>query len=183
MLIGNQISQAQVNRTISFEQVTPFKKTDTLLPLSVKSKLAIQSAIGFTKAGNNKTKSRLLLLASGQNEVTQAARWLSASLSKILYRINLTGFINKYIGETEKNLDRLFDKAASQDCILLFEEADDLFSKRTATDTNNASYTNQDTGYLLHLIEQYQGIVLITCNGKNCLTSLQKNNFTTVSLQ
>lgn len=81
-----------------------------------------------------------------------------------VYRIDLSMIVSKYIGETEKNLSRIFDQAEHQDWILFFDEADALFGKRTETNTSNDRYANQEVAYLLQRIEDFPGMVILATN-------------------
>jgi SpoVK/Ycf46/Vps4 family AAA+-type ATPase len=81
-----------------------------------------------------------------------------------VYRIDLAMVVSKYIGETEKNLGRIFDRAAGKNWILFFDEAESLFSKRTAVNDARDRYANQQVAYLLQRIEEYDGIVILASN-------------------
>jgi hypothetical protein len=98
---------------------------------------------------------------------TMAAQVIAAQLELDLFRINLATVISKYIGETAKNLDRIFSRAARMNAVLLFDEADALFSKRTEIKDSHDRYANTDTNYLLQLLEDYRGIALLASNKKN----------------
>lgn len=95
---------------------------------------------------------------------TMAAQVVAAELELDLYRIDLASTVNKYIGETAKNLKRLFARAADMNAVLLFDEADALFSKRTEVRDSHDRYANADTNYLLQLIEDYPGVALLATN-------------------
>ena len=95
---------------------------------------------------------------------TLAARILAAQLKMDIYRVDLAAVINKYIGETEKNLHRVLSRAEELDVILLLDEGDALLGKRTDVKSANDRYANLETNYLLQRLENYQGIVLITSN-------------------
>jgi hypothetical protein len=95
---------------------------------------------------------------------TMAASILAEELDLELYRIDLSLVINKYIGETEKNLARVFREAASAPVILFFDEADALFAKRTKVEDSHDRYANLETGYLLQRIEDHPGITLLATN-------------------
>jgi AAA+ superfamily predicted ATPase len=81
-----------------------------------------------------------------------------------VYRIDLSRIVSKYIGETEKNLSRLLDKAENKNWILFFDEADALFSKRTEINDAKDKYANQGTSYLLQRLEEYHGLVILATN-------------------
>ncbi|MDT5262949.1 MAG: hypothetical protein QOC61_1953 [Acidobacteriota bacterium] len=95
---------------------------------------------------------------------TMAAQVIASELELDLYRIDLASTVNKYIGETAKNLKRLFARAADMNAVLLFDEADALFSKRTEVRDSHDRYANSDTNYLLQLIEDYPGVALLATN-------------------
>jgi SpoVK/Ycf46/Vps4 family AAA+-type ATPase len=78
--------------------------------------------------------------------------------------VDLSRIVDKNIGETEKNLGRIFDAAADTDAILLFDEADSLFGKRTQVTSSHDRYANLETNYLLQRIEQHPGISILTTN-------------------
>lgn len=83
-----------------------------------------------------------------------------------VYRIDLSMIVSKYIGETEKNLAKIFDKAEHQNWILFFDEADALFGQRTETQSSNDRHANQEVAYLLQRIEDFPGIVILATNLK-----------------
>jgi hypothetical protein len=95
---------------------------------------------------------------------TLAAKILAAELGMDLYRVDLASVINKYIGETEKNLHRVLSRAEELDVILLLDEGDALLGNRTEVKSANDRYANLETNYLLQRLEIYQGIVVVTTN-------------------
>lgn len=97
---------------------------------------------------------------------TVTATVLGKRVDKDVYRIDLSSVVSKYIGETEKNLERIFDRAENMNCILFFDEADALFSKRTNISTSHDRYANQEVSYLLQRIEDFAGIVILASNFK-----------------
>lgn len=113
--------------------------------------------------GVNRGVRALLTGASGTGK-TLAARILAAVLGMDLYRVDLAAIINKYIGETEKNLHRVLSRAEALDVMLLLDEGDALLGQRTDVKSANDRYANLETNYLLQRLENYQGIVLITTN-------------------
>jgi SpoVK/Ycf46/Vps4 family AAA+-type ATPase len=78
--------------------------------------------------------------------------------------VDLSAVVSKYIGETEKNLHRIFEQAQASNAILFFDEADALFGKRTDVKDAHDRYANLETGYLLQRIEEYPGLVILTSN-------------------
>jgi len=97
---------------------------------------------------------------------TMAAEALAQTLALPMYRIDLSQVVNKYIGETEKNLRRIFDAAETSDCLMFFDEADALFGKRTATSSSNDRHANQEVSYLLQRVEDFPGTVILATNLK-----------------
>lgn len=98
---------------------------------------------------------------------TMAANVLSAELHLPLYTIDLSQIVDKYIGETEKRLEEVFEYAARSNVILFFDEADSLFGKRTEVKDSKDKYANNEVSYLLQKIERHEGLVLLATNLKN----------------
>lgn len=97
-----------------------------------------------------------------------------------VYRIDLSMIVSKYIGETEKNLSRVFDLAENRNWILFFDEADALFGKRTATDSSNDRHANQEVAYLLQRIEDFPGTVILATNLKSNIDEAFARRFQSV---
>lgn len=102
---------------------------------------------------------------------TMAAEVLANELGLDLYRIDLSQVVSKYIGETEKNLRRVFDAADEGGAILLFDEADALFGKRSDVKDSHDRYANIEVSYLLQRMEAYRGLAVLTTNLKSALDS------------
>jgi SpoVK/Ycf46/Vps4 family AAA+-type ATPase len=100
---------------------------------------------------------------------TLAAGWLATRLGLPLYRVDLAAVSSKYIGETEKNLARLLARAEASEALLLFDEADSLFGKRTDVRDANDRFANAQTNYLLQRLETFDGIVVLTTNSRTRL--------------
>lgn len=100
---------------------------------------------------------------------TLAAEVLAHGLGLDLYRIDLSAVVSKYIGETEKNLRRVFDSAETSGAVLLFDEADALFGKRSEVKDSHDRYANIEVGYLLQRMEAYRGLAILTTNLKDAL--------------
>ena len=98
---------------------------------------------------------------------TLTATLLGKEFQRAVYRVDLSQVVSKYIGETEQNLEKIFNLAENKNWILLFDEADALFGKRTSTKSSNDRYANQEVSYLLQRIESFQGLVILTTNFKN----------------
>jgi hypothetical protein len=108
--------------------------------------------------------------ASGTGK-TMAAELLAAELDLDLYRIDLASVVSKYIGETEKNLRRIFDAAEESSAILLFDEADALFGKRSEVRDSHDRYANLEISYLLQRMESYRGVAILTTNMQHAIDS------------
>lgn len=100
---------------------------------------------------------------------TMAAEILAVQLDLPMYRIDLSQVVNKYIGETEKNLKRLFDRADISDTILFFDEADALFGRRTEVKDAHDRYANLEISYLLERMERFKGLAILATNRKKDL--------------
>ncbi|MCP4403241.1 MAG: ATP-binding protein [bacterium] len=100
---------------------------------------------------------------------TMAAEILAIKLDLPMYRIDLSQVVNKYIGETEKNLKRLFDAADISDMILFFDEADSLFGRRTEVKDAHDRYANLEISYLLERMERFKGLAILATNRKKNL--------------
>lgn len=114
-------------------------------------------------AGRGDGVSALFSGESGTGK-TLAAEVLATALNTDLYIIDLATVIDKYIGETEKNLERIFTQAENVNAVLLFDEADAIFGKRSDTKDAHDRYANTETSYLLHRIETFNGVALLTTN-------------------
>jgi len=110
---------------------------------------------------------RVMFYGSPGTGKTLTASLLGKYTRKDVYRVDLSLIVSKYIGETEKNLAKLFDKAANKDWILFFDEADSIFGKRTSVKDAHDKYANQEVSYLLQRIESHPGLVIIATNLKN----------------
>jgi SpoVK/Ycf46/Vps4 family AAA+-type ATPase len=100
---------------------------------------------------------------------TMAAEVLARDLRLDLYRIDLASVVSKYIGETERNLRQLFDAAEGSGAILLFDEADALFGRRSEVRDSHDRYANVEVSYLLQRMEAYRGLAILTTNMKQAL--------------
>ena len=111
---------------------------------------------------------------------TLTATLLGKQTGKDVYRIDLSRVVSKYIGETEKNLSRLFDKAENKNWILFFDEADALFGKRTDIRDAHDKYANQEVSYLLQRIESYNGLVILASNQRANIDDAFVRRFQTI---
>jgi len=141
----------------------------------VRNRLKVCNDWGF--AGKGSRGLGLSTLFSGESGTgkTMAAEVLADELHLDLYRIDLSSIVNKYIGETEKNLRKVFDAAEDSGAILLFDEADALFGKRSEVKDSHDRYANIEVSYLLQRMETYSGLAILTTNLKASLdTAFQR---------
>jgi SpoVK/Ycf46/Vps4 family AAA+-type ATPase len=111
---------------------------------------------------------------------TLTAMILGKNTGRDVFRIDLSMVVSKYIGETEKNLSQLFDRAKSKDWILFFDEADALFGKRTSVRDAHDKYANQEVAYLLQKIESHDGLVILASNFKTNIDEAFMRRFQSV---
>jgi SpoVK/Ycf46/Vps4 family AAA+-type ATPase len=123
---------------------------------------------GTGKVWNESGISVLFAGPSGTGK-TMAAEILAIKLDLPMYRIDLSQVVNKYIGETEKNLKRVFDAADMSDMILFFDEADSLFGRRTEVSDAHDRYANLEISYLLERMERFKGLAILATNRKKDL--------------
>lgn len=114
--------------------------------------------------------------ASGTGK-TLAAQLLANQLSMDVCQINLAEFVNKYIGETEKNLQMFFERAEANNIILLFDEADALFGKRTEIIDSHDRYANLEVSHLLQHMENHRGIVILSSNNRDSFEPAHLRHF------
>jgi AAA+ superfamily predicted ATPase len=124
---------------------------------------------GFAKKGARGLGISALFAGSSGTGKTMSAEVLAGVLQLDLYRIDLSSVVSKYIGETEKNLRRVFDAAESGATILLFDEADAIFGKRSDVKDSHDRYANMEVSYLLQRMECYQGLAILTTNLKDAI--------------
>jgi len=151
--------------------VLPEKEMAVLKELSahVEQRSRVYEDWGFgSKSGRGLGISALFAGASGTGKTT-AAEVISRDLNMDIYRIDLSSVVSKYIGETEKNLRRIFDAAEGGGVILLFDEADSLFGKRSQVSDSKDRYANMEVSYLLQRMETYRGLAILTTNLKGSM--------------
>lgn len=110
-----------------------------------------------------------LLIGRSGADRTMVAEVLAVELGVDLYRVDLGRVVSKYIGETEKNIGRLFDAAEGRDAILLLDEADALFGRRTEVKDSHDRYANTEVGYLLQRMESHRGLTILATNTKESI--------------
>ncbi|MEM9903574.1 MAG: AAA family ATPase [Cyanobacteria bacterium P01_D01_bin.44] len=124
---------------------------------------------GFAQKGDRGLGISVLFYGESGTGKTMAAEVLAAHCQLDLYRIDLSTVVSKYIGETEKNLRRIFDAAETGGAILLFDEADALFGKRSEVKDSHDRHANIEVSYLLQRMEAYRGLAILTSNLKDSL--------------
>jgi hypothetical protein len=119
---------------------------------------------GFGRRGELGSGTSVLFTGGSGTGKTTAAQLVAAELGLDLYAIDLARVVSKYIGETEKNLARIFDAASEADAVLLFDEADALFGKRSEVQDSHDRYANIEVSFLLQRIEQFEGVAILATN-------------------
>ena len=127
---------------------------------------ALWSNLGNTLKVTPNLGVRALFVGESGTGKTLAASYIATRLGAPLYRVDLSAVMNKYIGESEKNLAQLLEQAAASDVILLFDEADSLFGSRSEGQENGERFANMLTNFLLTRIETHPGIVILTTNSR-----------------
>lgn len=118
------------------------------------------------RLGQRVPKTTALFSGPSGSGRTLAAVWLATALGREVVRIDLSQVVGKYIGETEKNLDAVFRRAEQSDALLLFDEADALFGKRTNVKDSHDRRADQEVSLLLGRIERYQGVAILATNAR-----------------
>lgn len=111
---------------------------------------------------------------------TMTACLIGKETGRPVFRIDLSMIVSKYVGETEKNLSRVFDAAEDKDWILFFDEADALFGKRTKVQDSHDRYANQEVSYLLQRVEEYRGLVVLATNFRSNLDDAFTRRFQSI---
>jgi AAA+ superfamily predicted ATPase len=141
----------------------------------VRNRLKVHLEWGFADESARGLGISALFAGESGTGKTMAAEVLARELQLDLYRIDLSAVVSKYIGETEKNLRRVFDAAEDSGAILLFDEADALFGKRSEVKDSHDRYANIEVSYLLQRMESYRGLGILTTNLKASLdTAFQR---------
>lgn len=134
------------------------------LCIRVRMRNTVMSEWGFDRRLSRGRGINALFSGPSGTGKTMAAEIIAAELGLDLFRIELAGVVSKYIGETEKNLDRIFDAAERANGILLFDEADALFGKRSEVHDSHDRYANLEISYLLQKMEQFDGVAILATN-------------------
>ena len=146
----------------------------------VRQRSKVYETWGFAAKGTRGLGIGALFSGASGTGKTMAAEVLAGELRLDLYRIDLSQVVSKYIGETEKNLRRVFDAAEEGGAVLLFDEADALFGKRSEVKDSHDRYANIEVSYLLQRMESYRGLAILTTNMKTALDAafLRRLRFT-----
>lgn len=137
----------------------------------VKHKSKVYQDWGFSEKSSRGLGTSVLFYGPSGTGKTMAAEVLAQELKLDLYRIDLSSVVSKYIGETEENLRKVFDAAELSGAVLLFDEADALFGKRSDVKDSQDRHANIEVSYLLQRMEDYQGLAILTTNLKDSLDS------------
>ncbi|MBC7992231.1 MAG: ATP-binding protein [Rhizobacter sp.] len=153
------------------ELVLPEAQLATLhqLAAQVRQRIRVYADWGFAAQGQRGLGISALFFGESGVGKTLACEVLAKELGLDLYRIDLSAVVSKYIGETEKNLRRVFDAAEDSGAVLLFDEADALFGKRSEVSDARDRYANIEVSYLLQRMEAYRGLAVLTTNQRAAL--------------
>ncbi len=135
------------------------------------SKRQIQALTDLARTAEKSPRMRLLFSGPNGAGKTAAAEFLARTLGVALYRIDLREVVGKYVGATEKRLRRLFDRVEASGAILLFDETDALFGKRSQVKDSHDRYANIEVSYLLERLETFQSPVILTGNRRPTVDS------------
>nr|MBP6634111.1 AAA family ATPase [Kofleriaceae bacterium] len=163
-------SRVEVTQTWD-DFVLPMEQMEVLAELvaRVRGRRRVLEDWGFgAKVGKGGGVAALMSGPPGTGK-TMAAGLLAKELGLDLYQVDLSKIVSKYIGETEKQLAAVFDAAEAGHAVLLFDEADSLFGKRTEVKSSNDRYANLETNYLLQRLEAFTGVCLLTTNHEQAI--------------
>ena len=151
--------------------VLPVEQANLLRQISsqVGQRQTVYEDWGFAEKMNRGLGISALFAGESGTGKTMAAEVIANDLQLNLYRIDLSAVVSKYIGETEKNLRRLFDAAEDGGAILFFDEADAMFGKRSEVKDSHDRYANIEVNYLLQRMESYRGLAILATNMKTAL--------------
>ncbi len=177
--LGN--TATRVGRLATWADVVlPEDITDSLLELTarVRHRKKVYEQWGFDKAVTTARGITALFQGSPGTGKTMVAGVIARDLGLELYRVDVSRITSKWIGETEKNLGALFDAAEDGQVMLLFDEADSLFAKRTEVKTSVDRYSNMEVNYLLQRLDSFEGIAVLTTNFGNAIDPAFKRRLT-----
>jgi AAA+ superfamily predicted ATPase len=167
----DELSQRIESSAVWDDLVLPEAQCESLrqIALHVRNRARVHEAWGFAAKGRRGLGISALFAGGSGLGKTMAAEVLAGELRLDLYRVDLSQVVSKYIGETEKNLRRIFDAAESGGAILLFDEADALFGKRSDVKDSHDRFANIEVSYLLQRMEAFGGLAVLTTNLKGAL--------------
>ncbi|HEX7961512.1 MAG TPA: ATP-binding protein, partial [Terriglobales bacterium] len=146
------------------------KELETLC-FRCRSRESLADDLGISLQTRYRPSVQALFVGPSGTGKTLAALWLASRLGLPLYRVDLAATTSKYIGETEKNLSQLLGRAEHAGVVLLFDEADSIFGRRTDIKDSNDRFANSQTNYLLQRMESFDGIMVLTSNSRTRLDS------------
>lgn len=177
-----KLNKQQLLITDKAIRMAPNSNTKTKIPSSINQAIeklslpkplqGIQKWLNEPKSKTRSTvikrnkKNAVLFYGSKTSGKYIIATMLANQAGKELYKVDLSKIVSKYIGETEKNLSAIFQRAKDKEWILFFDEADALFGKRTNVRDTHDRYANQEVSYLLQKIEEHNGLVFLSTNKK-----------------
>lgn len=155
------------------ELVLPEAQTETLKQIAIhmRQRAVVNQQWGFAERYSRGHGLSALFAGGSGTGKTMAAEILARELDLDLYQIDLASMVSKYIGETEKNLRRVFDAAEESGAVLLFDECDALFGKRSEVRDSHDRYANLEVSYLLQRMDSYRGVAILTTNMRHALDS------------
>ncbi len=167
----DDLAQRVISRATWEDLVLPPMQQQILeeITLHLRHRHRVYEQGGFAEKNHRGLGISALFAGPSGTGKTLAAEVIANELGLDLYRIDLSSVVSKYIGETEKNLRRVFDAAESGGAVLLFDEADALFGKRTEVKDSHDRYANIEVSYLLQRMEAYRGLAILTTNLKDAL--------------
>ena len=153
-------------RLANLAQKIETRATLETIPLAESQKQILNDIATNARDSRSRSGGEAIVLFAGVSRTgkTSAAEVIAGGLKRDLYRVDLSKIVSKYIGETEKNLERLFDAAESAGAILFFDEAEALFGKRSEVKDSQDRYANLEINYLLQRLETFKGLVILTTN-------------------
>ena len=174
-------SATRVNHLASWADIVlPEDISDSLLEITsrVRHRKMVFEQWGFARSITSARGITALFQGSPGTGKTMVAGVIARDLGLELYRVDVSRITSKWIGETEKNLGALFDAAEEGQVMLLFDEADSLFAKRTEVKSSVDRYANQEVNYLLQRFDSFEGIAILTTNFGNSIDSAFKRRLT-----
>jgi hypothetical protein len=166
----DHLAQAVKPRFLLSELVLPKPQSQQLQETvrAMRALATVHYGWGTARAWNESGLSLLFCGPPGTGK-TMAAEALASELAMPMYRVDLSQVVNKYVGETEKNLKRIFDAVEVSDCLLFFDEADALFGKRTEVKDAHDRFANIEISYLLERMERFKGLAVLATNRRKDL--------------